>query len=98
MTNNSQSKSLALMFLLGAFLTGGALGFVANRAMDTSKAEVRKGTGNELARELNLSEAQAAAIDSILRWRSEQDREASKPIKHLYIANRDSEASAGNGK
>lgn len=90
MTNNSQSKSLALMFLLGAFLTGGALGFVANRAMDSNKAEVRKGTANELAHELHLSEAQAAAIDSILRWRVEQDREATKPVKHLLIANRDS--------
>jgi hypothetical protein len=91
MSNNSQSKSLALMFLLGAFITGGALGFVAKGAMATTKApEVRTGPSRELAQQLNLSDAQAAAIDTILRWRSSRDREAVKPVKHLMIANRDS--------
>ena len=90
MSNNSQSKSLALMFLLGAFVTGGALGFVAKGAMATNTPVVRPGPSSELARVLGLDQAQATAIDSILRWRSMQDREAAKPIKHLLTANRDS--------
>jgi Spy/CpxP family protein refolding chaperone len=91
MTNNSQSKSLALMFLLGAFLTGGALGFAADRAIAASKpAAERSGPSSDLARELELTPEQSAAIDSIMRWRASQDREAVKPVKHLMIANRDS--------
>jgi Spy/CpxP family protein refolding chaperone len=90
MTNNSQSKSLALMFLLGAFLTGGALGFAADRAIASSKPAERQGPNSELARELDLTPSQVAAVDSIMRWRASQDRETVKPLKHLLTANRDS--------
>ena len=58
MSNNSQSKSLALMFLLGAFVTGGALGFVAKGAMATNTPVVRPGPSSELARVLGLDQAQ----------------------------------------
>jgi Spy/CpxP family protein refolding chaperone len=90
MSNNSQSKSLAAMFLLGAFLTGGALGFVADRTIAAKKPAPRSYTSSELVRDLDLSDEQRAAFDSIFVWRNNADREASKPVKHLYVANRDS--------
>ena len=89
MATNTQSKSLPMMFLLGAFLTGGALGFVADRAIAATKPQ-SSSASNELARRLNLTEAQQLAIDSIMKWRSAQNREDMKPIEHLLIANRDS--------
>ena len=41
MTNSSpRPKSVAAMFLLGAFLTGGAVGFAASRTLDPSTGTV----------------------------------------------------------
>lgn len=96
MSNASQSKSLAVMFLLGAFLTGGALGFAADRAMtSTSKKAVTraytvKEGRDELAKELGLSEAQRRVVDSILDWRNERDKELLQPVRPQRDANRDS--------
>jgi len=68
-----QPRSLAVMFLLGAFLTGGALGFIADRAVTRrpySRQFDRRSMREEFARELRLSEAQRRTVDSIFDWRN----------------------------
>ena len=93
MAHTPQPKSLALMFLLGAFLTGGALGFVADRAIAKkpySRTFSQKDMRDELARELTLSPVQRASIDSILDWRNNRNRELMTPVRPLMDANRDS--------
>jgi hypothetical protein len=79
-----QPKSLAVMFLLGAFLTGGALGFVADRAVSGrpyTKQFDQQSMREEFARELRLSEQQRRTIDSIFDWRDARAREIRKVIK-----------------
>jgi hypothetical protein len=74
-----RSKNLALMFLLGAVLVGGALGFTAdrvilgNREKDNSRASFYD--------ELGLSEVQRASFDSILDDRHRKFNELLKPIR-----------------
>jgi len=79
-----QPKSLAVMFLLGAFLSGGALGFVADRAVGRrpySKQFDQQSMRDEFARELRLSEQQRRVIDSIFDWRDDRAKEIRKVIK-----------------
>ena len=65
------SKHTALAFLLGALVTGGALGFTAARVFDRES----RGTGSyetvreQLARTLELSPEQKAKFDEILERR-----------------------------
>ena len=80
-----RSKSLALMFLLGAVLVGGALGFTADRMMvqdrlcehEVSREQARA----NIARELGLSAQQRAGLDSILDDRRRQFEVVMSPIK-----------------
>lgn len=62
------SKHVAIAFLLGALITGGALGFTAARVFDREARATRSAeTGRErLARELELSKEQKAKFDEIL--------------------------------
>lgn len=84
MSSLQQPKSLAVMFLLGAFLTGGALGFVADRAV-TGRPYTKQFDGQsmreEFARELRLSEQQRRTIDSIFDWRDARAKEIRRTIK-----------------
>ena len=91
MSNSSRSKSLALMFLLGAFLTGGAIGFAADRAMMAKKpyAQVLS-PRDELARVLGLTSEQRDSLNAILDWRNAEDRELTRPLRPMFDANRDS--------
>jgi hypothetical protein len=68
-----RSKSLALMFLLGALLVGGALGFTVDRMVVGERICARERTSwrEELATHLDLTPAQRAAMDSILDKRHE---------------------------
>jgi hypothetical protein len=88
-----QPKSMAVMFLLGAFLTGGALGFVADRAV-TGRPYTRQfdppSMRDEFARELRLSEQQRRTIDSIFDWRDARAKEARKAIKPVMDSITDS--------
>lgn len=65
-----RSKNLALSFLLGALLVGGALGFTADRVM--SRGTDCAAGGNQgamrayIAKRLHLSAGQRVAVDSIL--------------------------------
>ena len=67
-----QSKNLAIAFLLGAVIVGGALGFTADRVMLRDRI-VREPGRMKLADRLQLDQAQRAKLDSILddrhrRW------------------------------
>lgn len=89
MSNTSRSKSLALMFLLGAFLTGGAIGFAADRAM-IAKQSPKLTPREELARELGLSPQQRDSVFAILDWRNALNQELWRPLQPVIEANRDS--------
>jgi hypothetical protein len=82
------------MFLLGAFLTGGAVGFAADRAVTHAKPIPRPMTDramrDELASELTLSTDQRRVIDSALDWRRARDREIMQRIQPSRDSLRDS--------
>lgn len=68
-----QSKNLAIAFLLGAVLVGGALGFTADRMMLGDRIARRGPNRVSLADRLMLDSTQSARLDSILddrhrRW------------------------------
>lgn len=81
-----------MMFLLGAFLTGGAVGFAAERAVSPP----RPGSVSEttvidgLARELKLSPAQRVVIDSVWDWRRRESRVIMSTVRPSLDAVRDS--------
>lgn len=87
-----RSRSLALMFLLGAVLVGGALGFTANRVFvgdRCAKDGDYRRSRNWLAEKLALSPAQAAAVDSIVERRHQQMRALIAPVRPQMDAVRD---------
>ena len=79
------SKHLALAFLLGAFLTGGVLGFTANGYLNRERVWPEgRGRASLVARlsaRLDLSAAQQHAVDSLLDDRSRQYRAAMATIR-----------------
>jgi hypothetical protein len=67
------SKNLAITFLLGAVVVGGALGFTADRVMLRDRIAQRESGRALLADRLQLDSTQRARLDSILddrhrRW------------------------------
>lgn len=89
---------MALAFLLGAFITGGTLGFAAGRTTGSTKKDnstasreyTYSGLVRELQRDLSLSDAQTAAVDSILKWRKVRYSEVLLPIQPMLDSARDS--------
>lgn len=81
-----------MMFILGAFLTGGAVGFAAERAVSPPVQRSMNATSvvDELARELKLSAAQRVVIDSVWEWRRVQSREIMTTVRPSLDAVRDS--------
>lgn len=76
------SKQLAVMFLLGAVLVGGALGFTADRVWGRDSACRDPRSSRALLYDrLELSAHQRAAWDSILDDRHRQFDSLFKPIK-----------------
>lgn len=93
MASTQRSKSLAVMFLLGAFLTGGALGFVADRAVTKrpyAKRYTRGTMREEFARTLSLDERQRRVIDSIFTWRDTRSQAILQPLQPALDSTRDS--------
>ncbi len=94
----SKMKSVAAAFLLGAFITGGTLGFAAGRTTGTttkdkstaSREYTLSGMVRELQRDLGLSDAQTAHVDSVLKWRGRRYGELMKPIRPALDSARDS--------
>jgi Spy/CpxP family protein refolding chaperone len=74
-----RSKQQAMMFLLGAVLVGGALGFSADRVL----TENRKDWGPRLHmyQDLGLTEAQRCVMDSLLDDRSVQIKAVMNPVQ-----------------
>ena len=85
-------KSLAMMFILGAFLTGGAVGFAADRVVSPPRPDVFNEATmvEELARELKATPEQRVVIDSVWDWRRKQSREIMKTVRPTLDAVRDS--------
>jgi Spy/CpxP family protein refolding chaperone len=79
-----RSKGYALMFLLGAFLTGGALGFTADRVIRVGHGrEMRgpRGYRQRMAEELKLTTQQQASVDSLIEQKHRQIVALYKPVK-----------------
>jgi len=76
-----RSKSYALLFLLTAFLAGGALGYTADRFMSRDQHRHERPSRERMARELNLTPAQRTQFDSIMNIRRTQMREIFRPIR-----------------
>ena len=79
-----QSKNVAMAFLLGTFLTGGVLGFSANKYMRRDQVCSTKGVNpivEFMGRRLGLNVEQSARIDSILDRRAAQYRIAMEPLR-----------------
>lgn len=73
-----------MAFLLGTLLTGGVLGFSANRYMERDKVCMTRGVNplvEVMGRRLQLTPAQSAQIDSILDHRSVRYRQAMAPLR-----------------
>ena len=70
-----RSKGYAVMFLLGAFVAGGALGFTADRMIDTKHGREMRGPHalrQRMAEELKLTPAQQASVDSLIEQKHRQ--------------------------
>ncbi len=81
----NDSKNLAMMFLLGAFITGGALGFTADKYMNRDKVCLTN-TSNAaytaiMAQRLNLTDTQRKTINDILDVRNQQMRVVMNPVR-----------------
>ena len=79
-----RSKSLALMFILGAVLVGGVLGFTADRVFARDEACQRsdkRGSRDRFAAELGLSDEQRAMVDTLLDAKHAQMAEVMAPIR-----------------
>jgi hypothetical protein len=77
-----RSKHLAMMFLLGAVLVGGALGFTADRVwMKDASCNDPRASRALLSDRLDLNDAQRAALDAILDDRHHQFDSLFKPIR-----------------
>lgn len=70
-----RSKQQALMFLLGAVLVGGVLGFSAERVLRHSAVDHTWAPREAMYDDVGLTPAQRAAMDSVLDT-SNQQREA----------------------
>jgi Spy/CpxP family protein refolding chaperone len=79
-----RSKGYAMMFLLGAFLAGGALGLAADRALgEGHRGEMRgpRGYRQKMAKDLNLTPQQQASMDSLIDQKHRQIVALYKPVQ-----------------
>ena len=75
-----RSKQQALMFLLGAVLVGGVVGFSADRVWSAKKPD-HWSSRTKMYDDLALSEAQRLAMDSLLDSRNCQLAAVMKPVR-----------------
>ena len=79
-----RSKGYALMFLLGAFVTGGALGFTADRVIGAGHNREMRGPRayrQKMAEELKLTPEQQVSIDSLMEQKHRQIVALYKPVR-----------------
>lgn len=74
-------KQQAIMFLLGAVLVGGALGFTAERVLGREPGQENWTSRQGMYDDLELSSAQRATMDSLLDTRTCQIRAVLKPVR-----------------
>ncbi len=87
------SKQLAMVFLLGALLVGGVLGFTANRVLAPDACAQPQGWKAKRAHfhnELALSASQRVTVDSLLDLKYVQIAALMKPIQPQLDAISDS--------
>ena len=78
----NRSKWYALAFLIGAFVAGTAVGVAGDRTFEHRyPREGPRRPMDRMSRELNLTDAQRAAFDSILDDRHRQFDSLFKPIR-----------------
>lgn len=84
MASYQQSKSLAIVFLVGAFLAGGGVVYAADRAM-TKRPYMRQMSKQQFrdafAAQLGLRPEQRVVVDSIFEWRGKRHQEIRNIIK-----------------
>jgi hypothetical protein len=84
-------KSLAILFLVGAFLTGGVTGFAAERAIvKPAQRATEMSPREELARELKLTAEQKEVVDDAWDWRRARTREIMTTVRPALDSVRDS--------
>jgi hypothetical protein len=76
-----QSKNVAIAFLLGAVVVGGALGFTADRVMLRDRISRPEGGRPSLADRLQLDAAQREKLDSIVDERHRRYSIVMSPIR-----------------
>lgn len=78
-----QSKWYALLFLLGAFVAGAAVGVAGDRTIEHRRPTSRapRSPLDRMSRDLDLTAAQRAAFDTILENRQKQMRQLFAPIQ-----------------
>ena len=76
-----QSKNLAIAFLLGAVVVGGALGFTADRVMLRDRIGQPDNERPKLADRLELDSAQRVRLDSIADDRRQRMDLVIAPVK-----------------
>ena len=76
-----QSKNLAIAFLLGAVVVGGALGFTADRVMLRDRIGKSEPERPKLADRLELDSAQRLRLDSIADDRRQRMDLVLAPVK-----------------
>src|SRR5204862_6885649 len=79
-----RTRGYALMFLLGAFVTGGALGFTASRVIAGGHEHGMRGPRayrRRMAEERTLTPKQQVAVDSLIEQKHRQIIALYKPVK-----------------
>ena len=76
-----RSKQQALMFLLGAVLVGGVLGFSAERVMLHARKDHSWAARTAMYDDLELTPAQRAAMDSVIDEKNRRVDSLLKPVK-----------------
>ena len=76
-----RSKQQAMMFLLGAVLVGGVLGFSAERVFSHASDEHSWAARTAMYDDLELTTAQRAAMDSVLDDRNRRVDSILKPVR-----------------
>jgi hypothetical protein len=78
-----QSKWLALLFLVGAFVAGAAVGVAGDRVLEHSQPRPlgRRANLDRMAHDLNLTAVQKTSFDSILENRQTQLRQLYAPVR-----------------
>lgn len=76
-----RTKQQALMFLLGAVLVGGVLGFSAERVMVRTNRDHSWAARSAMYDDLGLTAAQRAAMDSVLDEKNRRVDSLLKPVR-----------------